>query len=148
MNTGQTPAHDKELDGADAHRRPALLIVLVVLLLAETALMIGVFAWLLLELMTAKPTSVSSGIAILVLAGVGALWVLITAIGALRARSWMRGAAITWQLVQAAVAIGCFQGLYALPGVGWALLIPAIIGVLLVLSPSVTSVTRRDPRAP
>jgi len=124
-----------------------LLIVLALLLFAETALMIVVFAWLALELATAKPASIGGGIAILILAGVGVLWGLITAIGALRARSWMRGASITWQLVQGAVAIGCFQGLYAQPALAWALLIPAIAGVLLVISPSVTRATRRDPIA-
>lgn len=104
-----------------------------------------VFAWLLIELLTAKPTSMASGVAILVLAGVGVIWVVIAAIGSLRSQSWMRGAAVSWQLVQGAVAIGCFQGLYAQPALGWALLIPAIAGILLVISPSVTRATRHDP---
>jgi hypothetical protein len=124
-----------------------LLIALSVLLFAEAALMGAVFVWLLVELLTAKPTSMASAVAILVLAGVGVLWVVGAAIGSLRARSWMRGAAVSWQLVQAAVAVGCFQGFYAQPGLGWALLLPAIAGILLVISPSVTRATRHDPAA-
>ncbi|TAM67514.1 MAG: hypothetical protein EPN48_12795 [Microbacteriaceae bacterium] len=129
-----------------AARRPALLIALAVLLFAEAALMIVVVAWLLLQLVSAGPRSIASGVAILVLAVIGALWVLLAGFGAARRRSWMRGAAVSWQLVQAAVAIGCFQGLYAEPALGWALLIPALVCVALVVSPAVTRATRREAR--
>lgn len=147
MNTDRTPARDNGEQATSTPARPALLIALSVLLFAEAALMGAVFVWLLVELLTAKPTSMASAVAILVLAGVGVLWVVGAAIGSLRARSWMRGAAVSWQLVQAAVAVGCFQGFYARPGLGWALLLPAIAGILLVISPSVTRATRHDPAA-
>ncbi|MEO8907850.1 MAG: hypothetical protein ABI310_07195 [Microbacteriaceae bacterium] len=145
MNTRRKHERDSAAAPDDAARRPVLLIALAVLLFAEGALMVAVVVWLLLQMTTAGPLSLASGIAIVVLAVVGALWVLLAAVGAARGRSWMRGAAISWQLVQAAVAIGCFQGVYSEPALGWALLIPAIVGVLLVVSPSVTRATRRSP---
>jgi hypothetical protein len=145
VNTGQTPARGNAPEGAKPVQRPVFLVILTALLFAEGAMMIVVFAWLLVELITTKPTSTASAIAILVLAGIGVNWVLIAAVGSLRSKSWMRGAAVSWQLVQGAVAIGCFQGLYAQPALGWALLIPAIAGILLVISPSVTRATRHDP---
>jgi hypothetical protein len=70
--------------------------------------------------------------------------VLATAVATLRGRSWIRGAAVTWQVVQIAIAAGCFQGLYARPDLGWALLVPSIIGILLAISPQVVAATRRD----
>lgn len=145
MNTGQTPARGNEPTGTKPIQRPVFLVILSALLFAEGALMIVVFAWLLVELITTKPTSIASAIAVLVLAAIGVIWVLIAGVGSLLSKSWMRGAAVSWQLVQAAVAIGCFQGFYAQPALGWALLIPAIAGILLVISPSVTRATRHDP---
>jgi hypothetical protein len=126
--------------------RPPLLIVLAVLLFAEGVLMCGVAVWLVFELLTTKATSVYGGIAIIVLAALAAVWVLATAVATLRERSWIRGAVITWQVVQIAVAVGCFQGLYADPVLGWALLVPSVVVILLVISPQVTAVTRRAER--
>jgi hypothetical protein len=50
---------------------------------------------------------------------------------------------LTWQLLQIAVAIGCFQGVFAVPSLGWALLAPAVVAILLLLSPPVVAATRR-----
>jgi hypothetical protein len=94
-------------------------------------------------LLTSQPSSPAGGVAIIVLALIGALWVSLAAVGAMRRRSWMRGAAVSWQLVQGAVALGCFQGLYAEPVLGWVLLLPAIACILLVISPPVVAATRR-----
>lgn len=150
MNTGQTPAHDNQKRADDnesgeppSRNRPTLLILLTALLFAEAALVAGTLIWLLSQLLTVEPTSLASAVAIVVAAALAAVWVVATAIGSLRRQSWMRGSAVTWQLLQAAVAVGCFQGLYAQPWLGWALLIPAVVGILLVVSPSVTRVTRR-----
>lgn len=132
-------------DTSTARRRPPLLIALSVLLWAESALLVGVAGWLLIELLTTRASSFASGLAVLVLAVVAAVWLSITAFNTLRGRSWVRGAAVTWQVLQIAVAIGLFQGADARPGVAWALLIPALIGIALVLSPQVVAATARTP---
>ena len=56
-----------------------------------------------------------------------------TAVASFRRAPWSRAAAIVWQILQVSIAVGAFQGLFARPDVGWALLVPAItvIGLLL-----------------
>lgn len=133
-------------DRPENSRRHPLLIALSVLLLLEAALMIGVVCWLLVQLGTQPEASLPSAIAILVIAAVGALWVIVAAVGTLRRRSWIRALALTWQLIQLAVAVGCFQGLTAEPAIGWWLLVPSAIGILLIISPPVTHALRADER--
>jgi hypothetical protein len=128
-----------------ATRRAVPLLVLAVILAAEALLATGVTIWLIVELLTTTPDSFASAVVILLLAAAlsCALWAM--AIGLLRRQPWVRGAALTWQLLQIAVAIGCFQGVFAVPSLGWALLVPAGVAILLVMSPPVVEATRRDP---
>jgi hypothetical protein len=123
--------------------QPVLLLVLAVILAAEALLATGVTVWLIVELLTATADSLASAIVILLLAaGLScALWAM--AVGLLRRQVWVRGAALTWQLLQIAVAIGCFQGVFAVPSLGWALLVPAVVAILLLMSPQVVAASRR-----
>ncbi|MDN4639344.1 hypothetical protein QCD70_03710 [Agreia sp. PsM10] len=119
------------------------MLALSVVLAAEALLATGVTVWLIVELLTATPDSFASAVVILLLAAglACALWAMV--VGLLRRQAWVRGAALTWQLLQIAVAIGCFQGVFAVPSLGWALLIPAAIAILLLMSPPVVAATRR-----
>ena len=119
-----------------------MLIALIVLLALEAVLTLGVVAWLAFALVTQPAASLPSAIAILVIAIIGAIWVIAALIGAVRRRSWIRALAVTWQVIQLAVAIGCFQGLTAEPAIGWMLLVPSVIGILLLISPQVTRALR------
>jgi hypothetical protein len=122
-----------------------MLGVFIALLAAE-ALALWVFcAWWVLELLTATPTSMGASVALLALTVVAAVWVSAITVGALRGRPWIRGAAVTWQLVQVMIAIGCFQGVYARPDVGWVLLLPSIIVLVLVFNPRVVAATSHEP---
>jgi len=123
-------------------RRRPLLTALIVLLALEAALMLAAVGWLGLALLTQPAASLPSAVAIVVIAIIGALWVIVALIGAVRRHPWMRALAITWQVIQLAVAIGCFQGLTAEPAIGWALLVPSVIGILLLISPQVTHALR------
>jgi hypothetical protein len=124
-------------------RRPVLLIVLGLLLLAESLVVLAVGVWQISELLQAPSEVYASAIALIVLVLAAGLWVLITAIGVFRMRPWTRGAALTWQVLQIIVAICCFQSIFASPEDGWPLLITAVVGIGLLLSPSVVAVTRR-----
>ena len=141
------PLNSKPNSGEQApdpsSRRPILLVALSVVLAAEALLATGVTVWLVVELLTATPDSFASAVVILLLAAglACALWAMV--VGLLRRQTWVRGAALTWQLLQIAVAIGCFQGVFAVPSLGWALLIPAAIAILLLMSPPVVTATRR-----
>jgi hypothetical protein len=129
--------------GRSSHR-PPLLIALAVLLFLEAALVIALTVWLLVDLLTETPQSFASAVAIFVLVALAAVWVTGTAIAALRGRSWSRASAVTIQILQIAVAVGSFQGIFARPDLGWALLVPALVGVVLALSPQVVRATTRN----
>ncbi|TFD28182.1 hypothetical protein E3T27_03180 [Cryobacterium lyxosi] len=128
-----------------ALRRAPLLGVLIAFLALEALALWFFSAWWVLELLIATPTSVGAALALLALIVVAAVWVSAITVGALRRRPWIRGGAITWQLVQVMIAIGCFQGIYARPDVGWALLLPSIIVLVLVFTPRVVAATSHEP---
>ena len=128
--------------GTPEARRPPALLALTALLAAEALLVWAAAGWLVFEILTATPASLGSAVAILVLVVVAAVWVSAIAWGAWRSRSWIRGAALTWQLVQVFVAVGSFQGLYARVDVGWALLLPSIAVIVLLFTPRVVVATR------
>ena len=125
-------------------KRPALLVLLAVIVGAEALVMAGVVLWLLVELMTARPTSYETAVAILVLAAIAAVFLGFVAVHTLRARPWTRAATLTWQLLQVVIAIGCFQGMVATPTIGWYLLVPAVLAIVLLFTPPVVAATRRD----
>jgi hypothetical protein len=127
-------------------RRSRAHNLLVLLLGAEAALLWAVVVWLILELLTDQPASFASALAILAIALIAAAWVSTITVATLRGRSWIRAAAVTWQLVQVFIAIGCFQGLYARPDLGWALLVPSVLVVVLLFTRSVIEATgTREP---
>ncbi len=109
--------------------------MLVAILIAEAALLWVAFGWQVYQLVTTEPTSLPSAIALIAVNALAAVWVSVIAVHASRNRSWVRGAALFWQLVQIAIAIGAFQGVYARPDVGWALLIPSVVAIILLLTP-------------
>ena len=145
-----------EHSGDDTHqpgavRRPRAVVLLAAILLAEAALLWAAVVWLIIELLIETPTSLATAFAILVLVLIAALWVSAIAVNSMRRRSWIRGAAVTWQLVQIAVAIGSFQGLYARPDLGWALLLPSVVVLVLLFQPRViaeTTSARADDDSP
>ena len=132
--------------GPGRGRRSRAHNALVLLLGAEAALLWAVVVWLILELLTDQPTSLASALAILAIALIAAAWVTTITVATLRGRPWIRAAAVTWQLVQVFVAIGCFQGLYARPDLGWALLVPSVLVIVLLFTRSVVEAT--STRAP
>lgn len=126
-------------------RRPALLWVLIVLMTAEFAAVAVVTIVFVVDLFVAPPVSYAAGIAVIVMAAVASTWLGFIVVAAIRGRAWMRGASIVWQVLQFAIGLGCFEGLTAAPVVGWLLVVPAVVVVVLLVSPSVRAVTdRRD----
>ncbi|KQP97562.1 hypothetical protein ASG06_18680 [Rathayibacter sp. Leaf185] len=142
-----TPEENRLPTGPNSASRPPGLLVLIAVLALETVGVGAVAAWLLVELATTRADTVGGGVAIVVLALIALCWAAATTLGAIRRRSWMRGSALTMQLVQMAVALGAFQGQYSVPDVGWALLGPALVAVVTIFLPSVVAATRRDPSA-
>ena len=129
---------------ARGSRRPALLTVLIVVVALEALLVLALAVWLLVDLLTLRPASYPSAVAITVLAFLTAVWVIATVVGLLRRGGWARASTVTIQILQLAVAVGCFQGLYARPDLGWALLVPAVLAGVLAVMPSVVQATARN----
>jgi len=119
------------------------LFVLVGILFLEAAALAAATLWFLSRVFLEKAESISGAIVILIIVALVTVWVTVTAIYTLRARPWVRGAIFTWQVLQIAIAAGAFQGFYAQPSVGYALLIPAVLAALLLFSPSVLKATTR-----
>ena len=119
--------------------RHPFVLVLVVILFAECALLSAATVYLVVELITATPSSLVSALALLVLTAIAAIWLGFIAVNVLRGRAWTRGAAIVVQVLQGAVAIGCFQGLLAQPVIGWLLLVPALVALSLLFTPPVVA---------
>lgn len=124
-------------------RRHPLLVALAVIVFAECALMGVAAVYLIVELLVDVPTSFASAIALTVLVVIAAVWLAVIGVNTLRGAPWVRGAIVTWQILQIAVAVGAFQGLFARPDIGWALLIPAIAALLSLFTRPVVAATTR-----
>ncbi|NNC13124.1 hypothetical protein HII28_14710 [Planctomonas sp. JC2975] len=125
-----------------------LLGCLVALLSLESLCLIAVVIWLSMQAAQTAASDVPTGLALLIIAALCAVWVVLTTVGAARRRSWMRGSTITLHILVFAIAIGSFTGVTAVPEAGWVLLIVAALGIGLVLAPSVTRATARRIDAP
>ncbi len=124
--------------------RPASLVVLAVIVFAECALLLAATIFLVFELLVATPASYASAIALTVLVAIATVWVGFIAQGLLRGQPWTRGATVVWQILQIAVAVGMFQGAFARPDLGWLLLIPSIVVLVLLFTPAVRAATIRQ----
>lgn len=113
------------------------------LLLAEAGAMLVLVGVLVVNILTLPAASMTSAIALTVLVAVGAAFVVAVAVGVMRRQSWSRGGAVVWQLVQLAIALGAFQGVYAQPAIGWALLVPSVVVLVLLFTPSVLAALGR-----
>lgn len=135
---------DKSDVRADPAPRPRLIVALAAVLFLEAAFLGILAGFLIYELVTEVPTSYASAVSILVLAVIAAVWLVFVGVAALHARPWVRGAALTWQVLQLAVAVGSFQGIFARDDIGWFLLVPAVVVLFLLFTRSVMSATRRE----
>ena len=138
---GQFPGGVATGPPASGPRRPLGLRVVTAVLALEALLLWGVTTWLITELLTETPTSLGGAFALLALSALAATWVSVITINLHRRRSWTRGGALTWQLVQLMVAGGAFQGVYARPDVGWGLLAPSVLVIVLLFTKPVIAAT-------
>ena len=138
---------ERNVDAEDrnlrATERPVGIRALATLLGIESLIMLAVTALLAYEVITQPAHSMSTSIALLVMAllAAGALGTL--AVGVWRMRSWARGPVTVWQVLQVAAAVVIFQGDIA-PWIGWVLAGCSLVGLLLVFSSPVAAALRRD----
>jgi hypothetical protein len=128
----------------DQNRKSATLIGLGIVLLFEALALAIVSVWFLVEILTTPVNSIPGSILTLALAVLATAWVAAAGVGAFRARPWVRAAALTWQLCQLAIAVGAFDGIFAQPQIGYAVLVPTVLALVLLFMPSTTAALRRD----
>ncbi len=127
--------------------KPVQLYVLAAILFAECALLAAATLFLGYELAVETPTSYPSAIALTLIAALATVWLAFIAMHTLLGRAWIRGAAIVWQILFIAVAVGSFQGLTPRADIAWLLLLPAVVVlVLLFTKPVREATTSRDDR--
>ena len=132
------------VNNSQGHARPArsrALLALTGLLCLECLGLGWLTVVLLVGLFTARPDSYPAAIGLLVITALGAVWLGVVAVSTVRGRAWIRGAVVTVSVLQIAVAIGSFQGLFARADVGWLLLAPAVAMLALLFSRSVVAAT-------
>jgi hypothetical protein len=124
-------------------RRPAALLGLLAVVGLEALALIVLTVVLVVEVVVAPASSIASALALIVLAALAALWLGALFVGLRAGRPWVRSGILVWQVLQGALAIGAFQGVFRVPSIGWALLVPALLGITLLLSRPVTAALAR-----
>jgi hypothetical protein len=119
-------------------RRSSLVTTLVVLLAGQTVLLIGITAFLIVELLLAEARFPPTAIALTVLVLLIALWLVAMTIGVHRGRAWTRGSVLTYEFLQLAIGVGSIQGFIPRPDIGWWVIATAVLGLILILSTPVT----------
>jgi hypothetical protein len=121
-----------------------LFVVAVILAAEAIGLLIAAVVLLVDSLASSGGADVvGGGVALAVTAAVIAVGLLFTARGVLRAAKWTRPAAVVWQLVQILVGFDATQGPGGRYDLAALLVIPAVIAVVLLFTPSVTAAMRR-----
>jgi hypothetical protein len=121
-----------------AFKAPAVIVVALVLV-AETLVLLGLCGFLIYQLASDTADSMASAVGLVLITFAAAAWIGLTAIGFFRGKSFARGSAVVWQVLQGAVGLASNQGLFARPDIGSGLFVPALVALaLLLFSPSVS----------
>ena len=119
--------------------------MLLALVAAQFAGVLGLGILLLVELLTVPPASFGTAIALVVLAAATAAVLAAVLLGIWRGRAWVRAAGVVFQVLLFAVGVGALQGAFAQPEWGWPLVIVAVAGfVLFVARPTAGWLSGRD----
>ena len=140
-NVPQNPTNPGS-HGHERKRQSPLLALLGVLVGIEALMVTAGALYFLSRIFMETPENLSGAIVIFAITLVIAIGLVATAIGTFRAQSWTRGAIVTWQILQFAVATSFIQGIQAWQPVGWLLIVFAVgTAVLLFTRPVITAMT-------
>ena len=142
-DTNQTHERSTISSFAPDTRGSLAIRLLTGLLFLEAVAVIVVVVVLVFDIVTQPAASLSSAIALTVLVAIAAVFVTAVAVAMAKRAPWSRGAALVWQLVQLAIAVGAFQGATAQPAWGWVILAPTLVALILLFTKSVMSELRR-----
>lgn len=137
VNTPKDPAAGRPDPHRIARTAPVSLWVLMVMVALEALGAAASALWLIAQDFAGSAWSPSSSIALTVLAAILAVALGASALGLWRRRGMARSFALTWQVLQIALAAGFATGVDARLDLATALGVPAIVAVVLGLGPSV-----------
>jgi hypothetical protein len=140
---------DNESDAYDSaagpsrsrQRRSRAVWLLVSLLALESAALVAISAYLIVEIFVDGPASIASAVVLTGLVSIAAVWVGFIVVGVLRGQAWTRAAIVVVQVLIGAVAIGSLQGASPRPDLAAVMLAPAILILVLLFSKSVIAAT-------
>jgi hypothetical protein len=127
-------------------RRPAVLLVVCLLVTVEAAAFLGLAVAWTADVVRGAATMPAASLFLAAFGAGVALFLLLAARGLWRGRRWARSPVIMWQVLLVVLAVGWLQA----EPTAWAvvvLVVAALIGVGLVL-PSVVATTARHPDPP
>lgn len=119
-------------------RRSFLVTLLVTLLAGQTALIVAITGYLVVELLLAEAQFPPTAIALTFLVLLIAIWLVAMTVGVHRGRAWTRGSVLTYEFLQLAIGVGSVQGFIPRPDIGWWVIATAVLGLLLILSTPVS----------
>ena len=126
--------------------KPALLYVLSALIFIEAAGLAAGTIYLGIEIFIGDPSDIGSAVAYAVTALVFTVLVAVVALSTLRARPWIRGASVCIAILQGLLAYSILVSGQSTAYLGWVLLVPAVLLIVLVFTPSVLRATARPTR--
>lgn len=145
VNEPVNPVNDPSDQLPVISRTPPLVTLLAAVLWLEAVALAGASVFLIFEVLVAPADSVTSAIALAVVVAIAAVWVAVIAINTVRGNAWTRGASIVVQVLFGAIAIGSFQGIGPRPDIGWLVLIPALVVLILMFTkPVLAHTNHRD----
>ena len=142
MKTPKYGAPDRGLNA----RRLTPLRLLAATLLFESAVFACGTVYFIVQIVVSPADSRASAIGVVVLASIGCTALVLIAVATLRGKAWIRGAAITVQILQLIVAVGDFQNSVGRSDIGLLLGIPAVLALILLFTRSVMAATTNRER--
>jgi hypothetical protein len=120
-NMHQNPTNSGS-NGDEQTRRSPSVVLLGLLVSIEALLVIAGAFYFLSRIFFETPENLSGAIVIFAITFTIAVGIVFTAIATFRAKSWTRGAIVTWQIMQFAIATSFIQGITEWQPVGWFLI--------------------------
>lgn len=137
MNSDKEPAKiGKKTDG---NRGRKLVIALAAVVGIESLLVCTGAIYFLVRMFMELIENMAGAIVIFLITALIAVGLIITTVACSRNKSWTRGAIVTWQILQFAVATSFIQGIVEWQPIGWGLAILSATGLVLVFNRAVTS---------
>lgn len=120
---------------------PAGLVAVIVIVALEASVLAFFGVQLGLGILAGESRAFTTAIALFAMVAAAAAWLFYVAFSLTRAKRWARSAALFWQLVMSAIASGSFTGQFGSQAIGWALVAPAAVVLILIFTKPVVEST-------